>query len=111
MLIWLQVVGIIFALSMIYITLLFYRRNEIRFTDLLVWMPIWLFFIYGVVFPRSLDFFVQTFNVKNAVELFTIAGFMFMVGIVFYLFKIIRQLQNKMARLVKAVALRDVKKR
>ncbi len=111
MLIWLQVLGIVFALIMIYVTLLNYRRNELRFSDLMIWMPIWLFFLYGVFFPRSLDIFVQTFSVKSAVELFTVAGFMFMIGIVFYLSKSIRQLQNKMQRLVKAVALQNMKRK
>lgn len=109
MVIWLQILGIIFALLMIYITLLFYRRNEIKFSDLIIWAPIWLFFLYGVVFPRSLDIFVQTFSVESAVELFTIAGFMFIIGIVFYLFKIVRVQQRKLKQVVKAIALRKVK--
>jgi hypothetical protein len=105
MLIWLQFWGIIFALCMIYITLLYYRRNEIRFVDLLIWMPIWIFFLGGVLFPRSLDIFVQAFNVRSAVELFTVAGFMFIIGVVFYLSRSIRLQQSKMQRLVKAIAL------
>ena len=102
MLIWLQIVGIVFALIMGYVTFYNYRRKEIRFSDLLVWGPIWLVFLYILV---------QTFNVSNAVELFTIAGFMFMVTIVFYLFKLVRQQQRKLKRIVKFIALKKIKLR
>lgn len=109
MLIWLQILGIVFALVMVYVTLLFYRRHEIRFTDLLIWSPIWFLFLFGVLFPRSLDVFVQTFSVRNAVELFTIAGFMFMIALQFFLFRLVRLQQNKLRKIVKVTALREVK--
>src|SRR3989344_6555037 len=109
MLIWLQSLGIIFGLVMIYVTLLFYRRKEIQFADLLIWIPVWLFFLLGVVFPRTLDIFVQAFSVRSAVELFTIAGFMFMIAIVFYLFKLLRVQKCKLKKIVKSVALKQLK--
>jgi len=105
-----QIFAVIFALLMLYLTYFYYRRKDLNFNDLLVWFVVWIVFLFGVLFPQYLDFFMnQVFNVVSVIQLFTIFGFMFFSIVIFYLYKTVRKNQMKIEKLVKNVAISEAK--
>ena len=105
-----QVFAVIFALLMLYLTYFYYRRKDLNLNDLLVWFVVWVVFLFGVLFPQGLDFFMhQVFNVVSVIQLFTIFGFMFFSIVIFYLYKTVRKNQRQIEKLVKNVAIKEVK--
>ena len=54
-----QILGILFALFMFYITFLHQRRNEFTVKESIFWFGAWLSFLFLVIFPTSLDFFIN----------------------------------------------------
>jgi hypothetical protein len=104
MIIGLQVLGIIFGLAMLYFTFFYYKRKDFSVTDLFLWGGIWVAFLYGVILPETLDVFLQTFRVQGAMHLFTIAGFMFLFAIVFYLYKAQKKNEKRLETFVRKIA-------
>lgn len=103
-----QVLGIIFGLFMLYLTILCFRKKDLNTGDIIVWIPIWILFLIGVIFPKTLDVFMQTFNVIGAIQLFSILGFMFFAIIVFYLYRAVRINSKRVEKLVRIIALKKV---
>jgi hypothetical protein len=105
-----QIFAVIFALVMLYFTYFYYRRKDLNINDLLVWSIVWIVFLFGVLFPQNLDFFMyQVFNVISVIQLFTIFGFIFFSIIIFYLYKTVRKNQRKIEKLVKNIAIKEAK--
>ncbi len=105
-----QVLGIIFGLFMLYLTMLYFRRKDLTGGDLLIWVPIWILFLIGVSFPTTLEFFLQTFNVISAIQLFSILGFMFFAIMIFYLYRAVKVNNKKLEKMVRIIALKEVNK-
>lgn len=108
MILGIQVLGIIFGLFMLYLTILYFRRRDLGIADILIWVPIWIVFLIGVIFPESLKLFLQTFNVISVIQLFTILGFMFFAIIIFYLYRAVKINNKRVEKLVRVIALRKL---
>ena len=104
-----QILGVLFGLFMLYLTILYFRRRDLNPGDVLIWVPVWIVFLIGVAFPKTLDFFLQTFNVISAIQLFTILVFMFFAIVIFYLYRSVRVNSKRVEKLVRIIALKKVK--
>lgn len=105
-----QIIGLLFGLFMLYLSRLYYRRGEFKQFDFVFWCMIWVAYLYAILFPSTLNVMLETLGIMGAMHLLTIFGFMVSFGLLFYLFKITRKLQNKMEKLVTEVAQHGVKK-
>ncbi|MBW3003619.1 DUF2304 family protein [Candidatus Woesearchaeota archaeon] len=103
----LQIVGVLFALGMMFLTYLHFRRKEFYVSDLIVWVLIWFGFIFVVLFPEVFRIVLQTFAIQGPLWFITIAAIIFLTILVFYLHFTVRKTQRKVRHMVKAVALRD----
>ncbi len=103
-----QVFGAFFGLFMLYLTILYFRRKDLNIADILIWVPVWIVFLIGVIFPETLKLFMQTFNVISVVQVFTISGLMFFSIIIFYLYRSTKINKKKVERLVKIIALKEI---
>jgi hypothetical protein len=54
MILGLQIVAVIFALMMIYLALVHYKRGELNGMEILSWVIIWAAAIFVVAFPEIL---------------------------------------------------------
>ncbi len=104
MLVGIQIAGLLFGLVMLYLSHLYYKRGEIQILDFSLWLTVWVAYLYAVLFPQTLDVFLQTLGVQGAMHLFTITGFMLAFGIIFHLYRTTKKLQQKMEKLVTALA-------
>ena len=103
-----QVFAAIFGLFMIYLTYFYFKRKDLSTNDFILWLGVWLVFLWGILFPENLDFFMYNIlGVISVVQLFTIFGFMFFSIIIFYMYKTVRKSQRKLEQLVKSIAIKE----
>jgi len=104
-----QIIGIIFALFMIYLTFLYYKRGNYRFRDFGIWMFIWLSFMGVVLFPTSFGGLLNPLKVERLMDLFTILSFMTVFGVIFFLYLTTRKNEEKIKKVIRGIALKGGK--
>lgn len=109
MIVGIQIIGIIFALFMIYLTFLYYKRGNYHFRDFGVWMFIWLSFMGIVLFPTSFGGLLNPLKVERLMDLFTILSFMTVFGVIFFLYLTTRKNEEKIKKVVREIALKGGK--
>jgi hypothetical protein len=107
----LQIMGILFALIMIYFTYLYYKRQHYNLRGLIVWMGIWCGFAVMIVFPESIYGIMQTLKIERTVDFFVIGGFFVFSIILFHLYIITKDMQKKMENLVRKIAIMNKKEK
>lgn len=101
-----QILGIFFALFMIYYTFLHQRRNEFTIKESIFWFGAWICFLLLVISPTSLDYLIKDIlDFGRRMDFFIVIGFMFLIGITFHNYTIIRKTQNKIEKVVRKIAL------
>ena len=101
-----QIFGVLFALFMFYITFLNQKRENFTFKEGIFWFGVWTCFLILAIFPTSLDFFVRDIlNFGRRLDFFIIMGFLFLIGIVYHIYAIVKKNQNKMEKLVRKIAI------
>jgi hypothetical protein len=106
MLLGLQLVGVLFALFMLYLTFLHKKRNEFTATESGFWTLMWVIFTLLVLFPHSVDFVIKgVLNFDRTMDFFIVAGFMFVIGSIFYTYTVLRRTQKKVETIVQKIAI------
>ena len=101
-----QVVGMVFALFMLYITFLHQIRKEFTVKESIFWFGAWGAFLFMSIFPRALDFFIKNvLNFSRRLDFFIIIGFMFIIGLLFHTYTIMRKNQNEVEEIVRKIAI------
>jgi len=102
-----QIIGIFFGLFMIYITFISGKRREFTTKEGGFWIIVWVLFILISLFPGALDFIIKDIlRLQRPLDFFIIAGFMFMIGFIFYSYTLIRKNQKKLEEIVRKMAMK-----
>ena len=67
-----QLLGLLFGLLMLYFTFLHYKRNEFKIETFLFWALLWVVYILMVIYPTSLDFFVEQLKFGRRLDFFIV---------------------------------------
>lgn len=102
-----QIIGILFALLMIYLTFLYSKRKEFTFKEWCFWTIIWAVFLILTLQPRILDPVIAKIGVGRKMDLFIILGFILLIGISFYTYTLVRRTQKKIEKMVRSLAYRE----
>lgn len=105
-----QIFGMFFALFMLYINFLHYKRKEFTIREYIFWLLLWLIFIIIVIFPNVLDPIVVKFNFARTLDLLIVVSFIFLIGSNFYIYTIVRRNQKKLENIVRKIAFDKAKK-
>ncbi len=106
-----QIIGILFGTFMMYYTFLHYKRREFKIGEYFFWALLWILFIIVTIIPEVLDPIVKTLSFARTLDLFIIMGFMFLIGISFYMYTITRKNENKLEQVVREIAIGKAKKK
>lgn len=106
----LQLVAIIFALTMIYLALLNYRRDEIDKVELISWIIIWTLTVVVVIFPEILRVFSRRFFITRLFDMMVVGGFILVIFMVAKTYVRSRKMEKKLEELIRKDALKDAKK-
>ena len=112
MLLGIQLLGVLFGLLMVYLTFLHHKRREFTVKEGVVWFVMWMGFMFIALFPNALNFLVKDIlQLSRPLDFFIICGFMFLIGVSFYSYTIMRSTQNKVEEVVRNFALQESKKK
>jgi len=100
-----QILGGAFALFMLYLTFLHQKRKEYTVREYAFWTVFWIAFGAVSLFPNWLDPITTVLKLTRTLDLFIILGFMFVIGVVVYVYDISRRTQRKVDDVVRKIAL------
>jgi len=99
-----QILGTLFAIFMIYYTFLHYKRKELTIKEYLFWIVLWLVFIVLTLFPHILQPILKPIGFARALDFFIVAGFLFLIGSMFYIYLLVRGNQKRLEEIVRKLA-------
>src|SRR3989338_8422608 len=94
-----QIMGVAFGLGMLYITLLYSRRNQLRKGEHAVWSLLWLAVITVSLFPQALQTVTDTLHFNRTLDLLMVCSIIFVLGISFYVYSVTRKTEQRMEEL------------
>lgn len=101
-----QIIGVLFALFMFYLTFLHQKRKEFTAKEYLFWVLLWALFIYVTLFPDSLEPIVKgVLNISRPIDFLIILGFMLTMGMIFHTYTVLRKTQKKVEDVVRKMAM------
>lgn len=100
-----QIIGILFGFFMLYYTFLHYKRKEFTVREYGFWAVFWAFFVAITLFPQVLDPVLSTLNIGRTLDLFIIAGFLFLTFVTIYTYSVVRKNQQKLEKVVREIAI------
>lgn len=108
MILGLQIIGLVFALIMIYFAYLHYRRGEINGLEILFWLIAWLGAIFIAVFPAVFRAFSATIAISRAFDLAMIGAFMLVIPTVYISYVRGKRMERKIEDLVRKESLKPL---
>lgn len=109
MILGIQILGVAFALFMLYLTFLHYKRKEFTINEAGFWIGLLIIFIIITLVPGIVDPLVKTLNIGRKMDFYIIAGFMFLVFSSYYIYGQMRKTQKKLEAVVREVAIKRAK--
>lgn len=105
-----QIIAVLFALFMLYVVFLHFKRENINKLEFLFWTSLWCAFIYFSLFPKVLNPLLDKLFVTRAMDLLTIIAFMVLAYLGFANHIGVRDLQRRLETLIRKQAIKNVKK-
>lgn len=99
-----QLIGLIFALFMLYLNFIRYKKKEFTIKEYIFWLLLWVIFIIIMLFPWVLDPVVEKFKFARTLDLLIVISFIFLIGSNFYTYTVVRKTQKKVEDLVRKIA-------
>lgn len=106
-----QIIGILFALFMIYYTFINFRKRQLKRGETALWFVIWSVFLLVAVFPTYLKSLAQTLNVERTMDFLTILGFFFIIILTFHNYLQVKRNSRKLEEIVRRIAFRKASSR
>ncbi|MDI6785160.1 MAG: DUF2304 domain-containing protein [bacterium] len=111
MIIGLQITGAIFALLMIYLSIVHYKKGSLNSLEIAVWLSIWVLVILVVIFPDIVRAYSMSFSVSRVLDLLIAGGFILTITMVTSAYIRVNKLERKMEDLIRKLALKDSEKK
>ena len=92
-----QIIGVAFSLIVIYLSFLYYKKRDLNAFELVIWLILWFGFLFLVLFPHVVDNIIKDLNIVRAFDLFTVSAIVILLGLVFYLYILVRRNDKRTA--------------
>lgn len=103
----LPLVIFLFALIMIYMTFLNYKKKIFSLIENFVWQGIWVFSIFLSVRPKAIDVYIEKNFETNFFYVFTILGIFSLLIVTFYYYLKIKILEKKVDQIIQSESIKD----
>lgn len=104
-----QIIAILFALFMLYITFLHNKKGEIKNSTFLLWFVLWILFIILTLFSQILRPLVKPLQVFRLLDLLMIGAFIIITFISFENQVKNRRIEKKIEDLVRKETLKSIR--
>jgi len=108
-----QILGVVFSLMMLYLTYVYYKRNNYGYRSAILWSLIWLGVAVLLLIPRTVYGIMQTLQIERTADFFVLGAALFFTLVIFYLYVNVKRLSRKIEELVRNEAINnaEVKKK
>jgi len=107
MIIGLQIVAILFSLSMVYFAVHSYKRGELNGMEVTGWIVVWVGTTIIVVFPELLQTFAKTFLFTRVFDVMVVGGFILVISMVSMSYLRTKRNEKKLEELVRKLSLKS----
>lgn len=104
---WIQFLGVIFGVAMMYFTFVKYKRKELNSWELLVWFTGWVLLIIIALVPFALDPIIHPLNFYRRLDFFVVVGFFVLLGLGFFNYSLVKKMEKKVEKFVREEALQN----
>jgi hypothetical protein len=105
-----QLIGIFFALFMLYLTYLYFKRDNYGILGFVTWFAVWSGFIILVSFPSSVYGIMQALKIERTADFIVAAALMFFSILIFKLYNNNKVLSKKLEDVVRKVSIISAEK-
>ena len=105
-----QIVSISFALFMLYIAFLQFKRNNLNPKEFTFWVSIWLIFIFFALVPQVFTPILAKIFIARAMDILMIGAFMILAYLGFQNHIGVKGLQKQIQDMVRKNAIKKTKK-
>lgn len=106
-----QIVALLFALFMIYVTMIHFKKKTLEIMEFSFWVSLWLFFSIIALFPNLLKGLVHVLNFTRVFDLLVVMAFMLLSTVVFYNYFSLKEILKKIETTVRNEAIKTKVKR
>lgn len=103
-----QIIGIAFCLTMMYLTFVHSRRHAFGSSETWGWMLLWVAFIIALLFPNTFNVLTQRLGIARAFDLFVLGGFIIVLSLSFHNYVTLSRLKKKLEHSVRQETLNQV---
>lgn len=104
---WIQFLGVIFGLAMVYFSFVKYKRKELHRTEFLFWLGCWILLIIIAIIPSALDPIIAPLHFYRRLDFFVVLGFFILLLLGFHSYTSLKRLEKKLEKFVREEALRN----
>ncbi len=108
---WIQFLGVIFGLGMMYFTFVKFKRKEITKTELMIWFTGWILLVVIAIIPFALDSIIAPLRFYRRLDFFVVIGFFVLLGLGFFNYSSVKRMERKLEQFVRQDALQKVEKK
>lgn len=106
MIIGIQIIGLIFSFTMVYFSVLAFKRGELNKSEIYSWLILWMFGIFGIIFPETFRKFSMTFLVTRVFDFMVIGGFIVVLTLTVASYIRVKRNEKKLEELVRKLSLK-----
>lgn len=104
---WIQLLGFIFGVAMIYFSFVKYKRKELNRPEFLVWLSCWVLLLIIAITPSALDPLIAPLHFYRRLDFFVVLGFFVLLMLGFQNFSSVRKMEKKLEKFVREDALKE----
>lgn len=107
--IYVQVLGVLFALAMIYVSHLHFRRGDFTKRSFLLWISVWVVFMALVIFAGSIGkFSVEVLKFSRFMDFVMVLGMAFVAVVTFMNYSSLSRMKRRLEQAVREQALSEL---
>lgn len=106
-----QIIAVLFAIFMLYVAFLHWKRKDINGGEIFFWGVLWLGFIIITLFPDILQSITQKLFFTRVMDLLMVVAFMILAFIGFQNHVSNRRMERKIEELVRKEAIKKISKK
>ncbi len=103
-----QILALFFALFMVYVTYLHFKKGRISGGNTFLWITMWVVFTFFTLFPQILEPIIRPLNVIRVLDLLMILAFVVLTYLSFDNYIRNKNLEKKIEHIVRKDALNDL---
>lgn len=102
-----QIGAVLFALFMMYVLRVHFKRQLMDRFEYSLWISIWLFFIVIAIFPQLLLGIAQLLRFQRVFDLLTVGAFMVLSFVVFRTYFLAQRMEKRLSKAIQDLAIKE----